>query len=143
MMKNIFDFSTFEMHFIAFWFCVLSVCACVCCDEYPPNNARVTFDLYPNFPMFETFQFGVDLENSFLINSFDPKIPTHFYMHGFLGDPFTIETYCNELVTVGDFNCVAVDWTIYAHNINYYRVKYELDAVSGQCFYLDFCNYSM
>lgn len=62
----------------------------------------------------------------------DPKAKTFMYMHGYLGDILVARKYCHELRMnyEGNVNCIIVDWTTVAHDMNYIQVTNRLQKVS-------------
>lgn len=68
--------------------------------------------------------------NSTSFDAFDPTLPTRIFAHGFSSSSITIENFRDAYLSAGNFNFIAIDWTISARHVNYFVVKTRMKSVS-------------
>lgn len=51
--------------------------------------------------------------------SFDPRIPTRIFVHGFKSKEKTIGRYKDAFLNIGNYNFIGVDWILGASTYNY------------------------
>lgn len=93
---------------------ILSVCvfACVSGDAYPKWDAKTKFILYQNGKSSQTLTLRNEIRESDLYKNFDPRIPTHMYVHGTFASLSAPTKYCKKLLKMGNFNCIVIGWSI-------------------------------
>lgn len=70
------------------------------------------------------------LENGGSLKGFDSKKPTRIFIHGFKSKEKVIHRYKDAYLDLGDYNFIAVDWTVGASTYNYYSAKCLVASVS-------------
>lgn len=74
-----------------------------------------------------------DLQYLVTHKSFDPKLPTVVYVHGWLESGlFDLSTIAvrGAYLDRGDHNVVTVDWSFYSKNLNYFEVIPQLKVIA-------------
>lgn len=74
-----------------------------------------------------------DLKYLLTHESFDPKLPTAIYVHGWLeSGMFDLSTIAvrGAYVDRGDHNIVTIDWSYYSKDIDYFSVIPQLKVIA-------------
>lgn len=74
---------------------------------------------YSQMVYYDIYRNGSQLQ----LDELCPDVPTHMYLHGFLGNTRTGDIYCNIVSRMRDINCISVDWMDYTNHLNYFNVK--------------------
>lgn len=62
--------------------------------------------------------------------AFDPQRPTRFFIHGFKSRERVLLRYKDAFLKFGNYNFIAVDWTVGANTLNYLKAKGHIQPIS-------------